>query len=1096
MADPSSSSFQRSYDVFLSFRGQDTRNSFTAYLYEELRTKGINTFIDDEKLERGDVISSTLVAAIENSKFSVIVLSENYANSRWCLEELVKILECMRTRGQRVHPIFYKVNPSHVRYQKGKFGQAFATHEEKKRNMERVPIWRDALTQVAYLSGWDSRDQHEPMLIKEIATYIWNELLSRSSNYAENLVGIESSIQEIKSLLFTESLDVRMVGIWGMGGIGKTTLAKSVYDQISHQFEACCFLEDVSDYLEKRGFPSLQEKFLSQLLGNKNLNRRRNISMLYSKRVLIVVDDVNNSKILEVLIGKHDWFGCGSRIIITTRDKFLLVRHGVDILYEVGKLNDDNALQLFSRFAFGNFHPIDDYVELSQCMMLYAQGLPLALEVLGSFLFGKSKHEWESQLARLKKFPNEVIQNVLQGSFDRLDAIEREIFLDIACFFQGHDKDYVMEILRSCGFFPEIGIRSLIEKSLIFVVENKLMMHNLLQRMGWEIVRQASPEEPGTRSRLWIHDDVNHVLKKNTGTEEVQGISIDLSSLEEINFTNETFARMNRLRLLRVYKSNSLMDFKREKCKVHFCRGFKFHCKELRYLYWYEYPLKSLPNDFNLKNLVDLNMPYSQIKQLWKGTKVLENLKFMNLKNSKFLTETPDFSRVTNLEELVLKGCISLYKVHPSLGDLNKLNFLSLKNCKMLKSLPSSICGLKCLEILILSGCSKFEELPENFGNLEMLKEFCADRTAITVLPSSFPLLRNLEILSFEGCKGPPPAFSWLLPRRSSNFSSPVLSPLSSFSSLKTLSLRACNISDGVTLDSLGFLSSLEDLDLSENNFVALPSNISRLSHLKMLGLENCKRLQALPELPTSICSIMACNCTSLETISNQSFGSLLMTVRLKEHIDCRINQDGLLVPALSAVVFGSRIPDWIRYQSSGSEVKAELPPNWFNSNFLGLALCVVTVPKLGLVSLAHFFDLFWRSCTLFCSTSNCASSSFDVYTYPNHLKGKVESDHLWLVYVPLPRFINWNQFTHIMASFRITTFMRLNAIKECGIGLVYVNEEVNYSIFSPPNESSVVLQEIHEGPSGSRYSNIDGSESENSDYYSADEGEPITPLL
>ncbi|KAJ9707480.1 hypothetical protein PVL29_002492 [Vitis rotundifolia] len=503
---------------------------------------------------------------------------------------------------------------------------------------------------------------------------------------------------------------------------------------------------------------------------------------------------------------------------------------------------------------------------------------------------------------------------------------------------------------------------------------------------------------------------------------------------------------MKWLRLLKVYKSNFLMDFKREECKVHFSRGFKFHCEELRHLYWYEYPLKSLPNDFNLKNLVDLNMPYNQIKQLWKETKVLENLKFMNLKHSKFLTETLDFSRVTNLEQLVLKGCISLYKVHPLLGDSNKLNFLSLKNCNMLKSLPNSICDLKCLEIFILL----------NFGNLEMLKEFYADRTAIRVLPSSFSLLRNLEILSFKGCKGPPPSTSWLL-LRSSNFHGLVWSPLLSFGSLKTLRLHACNISDEATLDSLGFLYSLEDLDLSENILVTLPSNISQLSHLKMLG-------------PT--------NYTSLETISNQSFGSLLMTIKLKEHIYCPINRDGLLLPALSTVIFGSRIPDWIRYQSSGTEVKADLPPNWFNSNFLGL------------VSLADFSGLFWRSCTLFYSTSNHASSSLDV-----------ESDHMWLVYVPLPHFINWHQVTHIKASFRITTFMCLSAIKECGIGLVYVNEEVNYSVFSPPppppNESSVVLQEIHEEePSGSGYSNIDGSESENSDYYSADEGEPTAPLL
>ena len=222
------------------------------------------------------------------------------------------------------------------------------------------------------------------MLIKGIVAYIWNHLCNGSSNCVENLVGIESSIREVKSLLFTESLNAHMVGIWGMGGIGKTTLAKVVYGQISHQFEACCFLKNASDCLEKLDFLDLQKIFLSQLLQDEVLNIKGCISikaLLCSKKVLIVIDDVNNSKILEVLIGKHDWFGIGSRIIITTRNKGLLVRHGVNEVYEVGKLNDDNALKLFSRYAFKNVHPIDDYVELSQCMVLYAQGLPLALKV-------------------------------------------------------------------------------------------------------------------------------------------------------------------------------------------------------------------------------------------------------------------------------------------------------------------------------------------------------------------------------------------------------------------------------------------------------------------------------------------------------------------------------------------------------------------------------------------------------------------------------------------------------------------------------------------------------------------------------------------
>ena len=210
----------------------------------------------------------------------------------------------------------------------------------------------------------------------------------------------------------------------------------------------------------------------------------------------------------------------------------------------------------------------------------------------------------------------------------------------------------------------------------------------------------------------------------------------------------------------------------------------------------------------------------------------------------------------------------------------------------MLKSLPSSLCGLKSLEIFILSGCSKIEEFPENYGNLEMLKELNADGTALRVLPSSFPLLRNLEISSFLGCNRPPPSSSWSLPRssppstswsllRSSSSTSFILHHLPGLCSLRKLNLSYCNLSDETNFSSLGLLSLLEVVNLGGNNFVTLPSNISRLTNLESLGLEKCKRLQVLSDLPSSIYSLIAQDCTSLRSASNQVLKSLLPTTKL-----------------------------------------------------------------------------------------------------------------------------------------------------------------------------------------------------------------------
>ncbi|RVW64980.1 TMV resistance protein N [Vitis vinifera] len=196
MAAPSFASSQWIYDVFLSFRGEDTRLGFAAHLYEALCRRGVNTFFDDYEIRRGESISPTLVKAIEGSRCSIIILSQNYASSTWCLEELVKILECRNTMGQLVLPNFYNVDPSVVRKHERSFGEAMVKHEKTlKQDMNKVKNWSKALSEVANLAGWNSHKKPEPKFIREIVIEVLKKLFGLSPGDAKCLVEEDSPIQ-------------------------------------------------------------------------------------------------------------------------------------------------------------------------------------------------------------------------------------------------------------------------------------------------------------------------------------------------------------------------------------------------------------------------------------------------------------------------------------------------------------------------------------------------------------------------------------------------------------------------------------------------------------------------------------------------------------------------------------------------------------------------------------------------------------------------------------------------------------------------------------------------------------------------------------
>ncbi|KAL2966538.1 hypothetical protein AAZX31_16G123100 [Glycine max] len=417
-----------SYDVFLSFRGEDTRYGFTGYLYNVLRERGIHTFIDDDEPQEGDEITTALEAAIEKSKIFIIVLSENYASSSFCLNSLTHILNFTKENNDvLVLPVFYRVNPSDVRHHRGSFGEALANHEKKSNsnNLEKLETWKMALHQVSNISGHHFQhdgNKYEYKFIKEIVESVSNKFNHDHLHVSDVLVGLESPVLEVKSLLDVGRDDVvHMVGIHGLAGVGKTTLAIAVYNSIAGHFEASCFLENVKRTSNTiNGLEKLQSFLLSKTAGEIKLtNWREGIPIikrkLKQKKILLILDDVDEDKQLQALIGSPDWFGLGSRVIITTRDEHLLALHNVKITYKVRELNEKHALQLLTQKAFELEKGIDpSYHDILNRAVTYASGLPFVLEVIGSNLFGKSIEEWKSALDGYERIPHKKIYAYLK----------------------------------------------------------------------------------------------------------------------------------------------------------------------------------------------------------------------------------------------------------------------------------------------------------------------------------------------------------------------------------------------------------------------------------------------------------------------------------------------------------------------------------------------------------------------------------------------------------------------------------------------------------------------------------------------------------
>ncbi|CAN7114077.1 unnamed protein product [Brassica rapa subsp. narinosa] len=927
------------HHVFPSFRGEDVRRKFFSHIQMELERKGITPFIDNE-IRRGESIGPELIRAIRGSKIAIILISRNYASSKWCLDELVEIMKCREELGQTVMPVFYEVDPSNVKKLTGDFGKVFRKTCAGK-TKECIKRWRQAFAKVATIAGYHSSNwDNEADMIKKITTDISNMLNNFTpSNDLDELIGMEAQLEKMKPLLCLGSDEVRMIGIWGPPGIGKTTIARFAFNQLSNRFQLSVFMDDLKpnptrlcsdDYSLKL---QLHQRFMSQITNHKDMvvsHLGVASNRLKDKKVLVVLDGVDRSVQLDAVAKEAWWFGPGSRIIITTQDRRIFRAHGVNHIYKVDFPTSDAALQIFCTYSFGQKSPKDGFEELAREVTQLSGELPLGLRVMGSYFKGMSKQEWINAIPRLRTSLDSDIGSILKFSYDALDDEDKYLFLYIACCYKSEWINEVEEYLAKKFVEVRQRLNVLVDKSLISIsLLGVIEMHSLLKKLGREIVCKQS-QEPGQRQFLYDEREVCEVLTGDaTGSKSVIGINLDYSREgKEIDISEKAFEGMSNLQFLKVSCSHFTMKS---------TRGLSYLPHKLRLLKWSHCPMTCFPCNVNFEFLVELSMSNSKLEKLWEVTKPLRSLKRMDMRNSK---ELPDLSTATNLKRLNLSNCSSLIKL-PSLPG-NSMKELYIKGCSSLVEFPSFIGNAVNLETLDLSSLPNLLELPsfvENATNLKKLDlRFCSN---LVELPFSIGNLQKLWWLELQGCSK-----LEVLPTNI-NLKSLYFLNLSDCSMLKSFpqistnlekldlrgtaieqvppSIRSRPCSDILKMsyfenlkESPHALERITELWLTDTEIQELPPWVKKISRLSQLVVKGCRKLVSVPPLSDSIRYIDASDCESLEMIEC-SFPNQFVWLKFANCF--KLNQEArnlIIQKSEFAVLPGGQVPAYFTHRAIG----------------------------------------------------------------------------------------------------------------------------------------------------------------------------------
>ncbi|XP_059071410.1 disease resistance protein RPV1-like isoform X2 [Cryptomeria japonica] len=853
------------YHVFINHRGPDVKKTLASHIYYALETHGLRVFLDKQELQVGDFLTPAIQSAIRSASVQIAIFSETYAQSPWCLDELVWMLDSDPT-SIKIIPIFYDIEPSELRHvEKGAYATAFEEHRRKGRvTDERVESWIKALEKVSAISGIPFRteiDDHGERL-KEIVETVLVKVGREQLYVCEYPVGLREAAEHFEKVVLSrsESKSTHVVGILGLGGSGKSTLATHLYNSMCSQFQRCCFLSDVS----KEKIPCLQQTLLRNLLRDKNLcieDSRRGKALLQDRlrgltRVLIVFDDIDNTEQVDNLLCVKDVLGNGSVILVTSRDQTLFVSSKIEI-YNVKLLVEKQAQELFCWYAFGNAKPVDDLKDMVEELVSMCGGFPLALKILAGQLHNeRDPRKWKQQLKSLcKQLPEDLLGRIVMDSYKSLDNTQKEAFLDVAHFLMGEDRDLVERVLdgfNDNGFqcLQTLRQKCLVEFELADIIRSralqvesvdwsvgiwrrakgsfKIRMHDLVRDLARQIGREESP------LRLCCSNDKMISTRVSMSKYDVRGIRGDEEHELPVYLQNQD---INGLKILAVQNSSILQQFNSVSGDLIWLR---LSCLRnipstllLRSLRVLELHGVS-PQDFC--NLFDDREPPSELRALEVAftSTAGPSTDFGSASTSTAGPSTAVVKKHGSTSESLQPpiaipiGIEQMFQAWLGKLNLRHLGKIVLQNIRGLKTLPIKFEEVTNLTHVDLSGCSDLEVLPNSFTEELLQLQYLALRDCRNLVLQDLGKISTLEYLNFQGCS--------------------MLKEMPKGTEVQK-SLKHLNVVDTELRklpDNLEQLEDLEELHIGSSGLTEMPSSLYNLSRLTDLSLIGCTNLHLI----------------------------------------------------------------------------------------------------------------------------------------------------------------------------------------------------------------------------------------------------------